>query len=122
MFNNTKVEKYIYCFLKYLNKEDLWTSCSYLQHKYKLEENYSYSIIEECVKANYIDGVLVQNNASNGKRITTKSYIYITREGFKFMYNYNQAKINFWWIPLKNLIIIIVTAIITALVTYLFKS
>lgn len=117
MSKYTKVDKYIYYFLKYLEKEDLWTSCSYLQHKYKLEENYSYSIVEECVKSNYIDGIKVQSNANNGKHITSQSNIFITRNGYNFMHDYMQSKINIFWIPFKNLIIIVVTALITASIT-----
>jgi len=117
MSKYTKIDKYIHYFLKYLDKEDLWTSCSYLQHKYKLEENYSYSIVEECVKSNYIDGVKVQSNASNGKHITCQSNIFITRNGYNFIHDYNQSKINFFWIPFKNFVIIFVTALITASVT-----
>lgn len=113
----TKVDKYIYYFLKYLEKEDLWTSCSYLQHKYKLKENYSYSIVEECVNSKYVDGIFVQSNANNRKHIMPQANVFITRNGYNFMHNYNQSKINLFWIPFKNLIIIAITALITAIVT-----
>ena len=122
MSKYTKVDKYIYYFLKYLEKEDLWTSCSYLQHKYKLEENYSYTIVEECVKSSYVDGIIVQSNANNGKHITRLTNVFITRDGYNFIHNYNQSKINLFWIPFKNLIIIAVTALITSIITTFINS
>ena len=126
MTKNSKVDKYIYYFLKYVDLEDFWAAFHYLQNKYKLEEGYLYLIVEECIKCNYIDGVKVDYSSLNGKSIVVLNRVYVTRKGYQFINDYNLKKINFFWIPLKNLIIIIVTAIITsiitAFVTYLFKN
>lgn len=126
MTKNSKVDKYIYYFLKYVDLKDFWTAFHYLQNKYKLEESYVYLIIEECIFSHYIDGVKIDNSSLDGKHVIILQRVFVTRNGYQFVNNYILKKINFFWIPLKNLIIIIITAlitsIITACVTYLFKN
>ena len=116
------VEKYIYKFLVQFNSNDFYTAFNYLCNKYRLEENYVASIVQECVKSNYLDGIVASNSLNNHKCIDLKEHRYVTREGYKFIHLYRLAIFNFFWIPFKNLVIIIVTAIITAFATYLFKN
>lgn len=116
------VEEYIYKFLTKFNSSDFYASFNYVCNKYHLEENYVASIVQECVNSNYLDGIAISNSINNYKHINLKEHVYITREGYKFINQYKLAKINFFWIPFKNLVIIIVTAIITAFATYLFKN
>ena len=121
--NNNKIEKYIYNFLVKLDCRGYLGGSECLENQFKLKLDYIAFIISECEKAGYIDGITIQSNVlNNSRRVIINGNIYITREGYNFINQYRLAKINFLWIPIKNLIIIIVTAIITAFATYLFKN
>ena len=122
MANPNNIEKYIYKFLTKLDLLDYSSAKSYLQSHYQLEENYTSSVIEECIKSNYVDGIFSVNSVNNYKHISISDYIYITREGYKFINQYRLNKINLFWIPFKNLVIIIATAIITAIATSYFDK
>lgn len=118
MTKNSKVDKYIYYFLKYVDLKDFWTAFHYLQNKYKLEEDYVSLIVSECIDSKYINSASFHSSiVTNEKLINVCEHVYVTRLGYNFVTKYRTDKINFYWIPFKNLIIILVTAIITASIT-----
>lgn len=120
--NNNKIEKYIYNFLVKLDYKGYLGGSECLENKFGLKEDYVAFIISECVKSGYIDGISTQSNAYNSRRVNVSGNIYITREGYNFINQYRLAKINLFWIPFKNLVIIVITAVITAVATSLFKN
>lgn len=120
MLKSNNVEKYIYKFLTKFDSSDFYTSFNYVCNKYSLEENYVASIVQECVNSKYVDGINTSNSINNYKHIDLKEHTYITREGYKFIHQYRLNIFNFFWVPFKNLVIIIITAIITALATHIF--
>ena len=61
------------------------------------------------------------NSIHNSKYIELSEYIYVTRKGYSFIRQYRLNVFNFFWIPFKNLAIIFITAIITAIVTNYFN-
>lgn len=115
------VEKYIYKFLIKLHSNNFYVAFDYLRNKYKLERNYIVSIIQECISSEYIDGMSSSNSIHNSKYIELSEYIYVTRKGYSFIRQYRLNVFNFFWIPFKNLVIILITAIITAVVTNYFN-
>lgn len=118
MTKNSKVDKYIHYFLKYVDLKDFWTAFHYLQNKYKLEEDYVALIVAECINSKYIDGAsFYSSTVTNVKNINIRKRVYVTRSGYNFINKYRTDKINFYWIPFKNLIIILITALITATIT-----
>ena len=114
---NSKIEKYIYKFLIYLKDNNYSFASQKLKEKYKLNSNYVNSIVEECIKASYIDGIECINSISNFKHIIVREHVYVTRNGFIFLNQYQRNIINFFFIPLKNIIIIALTAFITSIFT-----
>lgn len=122
MIHPNNIEKYIYKFLIKLHSKDYFSAFNYLQNKYNLEENYIASIIEECINSKYVDGISSLNSITNYKQLNVKTYTYVTRKGYQFINEYRLKKINIFWIPFKNLIIIIITAIITAIATKYFSK
>ena len=112
------VEKYIYKFLVKFNSNDFHTAFTYVCQNYHLEENYVASIVQECISSKYLDGIVSSNSINNFKFIELKEHSYITREGYKFIRQYRLKRFNFFWIPFKNLMIIVITAIITAIATH----
>lgn len=120
MLKSNNVEKYIYKFLTKFDSSDFYTSFNYVCNKYSLEENYVASIVQECVNSKYVDGINTSNSINNYKHIDLKAHTYITRAGYKFIHQYRLNIFNFFWVPFKNLVIIIITAIITALATHIF--
>ncbi len=122
MINPNNVEKYIYKFLVQLHSKDYFSAFNYLRVKFNLEENYIASIIEECINSKYVDGISFFSSVTNYKHLDVKTYTYVTRSGYQFINQYRLKKINFFWIPFKHLVVIIVTAIITAIATKYFST
>lgn len=122
MIHPNNIEKYIYKFLVKLHSKDFLYAFSYLQNKYNLEENYISSIIEECINSKYVDGISSLSSVNNYKHLNVKTYTYITRKGYNFINQYRLKRFNFFWIPFKHLIVIIITAIITAIATKYFSN
>lgn len=118
MYKINKLEKYIYKFLKYLNKNDFNYANSKLTKKYKIDNIYFRYIVSECINSKYIDGIIYNTNLNNEKSLVISNHIYITRNGYIFINNYRRQMLNLFLIPLKNLLIIILTAFITSFITY----
>lgn len=117
---DNKIDKYMYVFLKKFNGQLSINAENYFSTKFNLEENYINLIVKECIDNGYIIGTKYVISCNNFIHLIHQEHIFVTRKGFQFINQYELNKINIFWIPFKNLLIIFLTALFTALATYLF--
>jgi len=86
--------------------------------KYKISEYEFGNLINSCLEEGYIKGIDVMTNANGNYRFTLTNNLYITIKDYQFMNEYK-----YWYLPLlSNIILIIITATITVLVTNIFTT
>ena len=117
---DNKIDKYMYIFLKKFNGQLSINAENYFSTKFNLEENYINFIVKECIDNGYIIGTKYVISGNNFIHLIHQEHIFVTRKGFQFINQYELNKINIFWIPFKNLLIIFLTALFTALATYFF--
>lgn len=116
MFTN-KIDKYMHYFLSKFNKtKDFNKSFKALMSKYNINQQYACFVIYEIINLNYITGVSVTPSMANTYFLNLSNNQIITRKGYKFIDSYRKNIINLFLIPFKNLILIIITAIITTFI------
>lgn len=118
IFKTNQIEIGIYNFLIVFHKtNNLDKAIEAIKIRLNCDDEYARYIVSECVKSNYFDGINISKSVNHCIFLDIRQHMYISRVGYQFIHNYRIDKFNFFWIPLKNLIIILLTAIITVLVT-----
>lgn len=116
------IEKGIYTFLNSFNKDgNLDKACLNVKRGLNCDDEYADYIVYECHESNLFDGIETSRTANNLYVIQELQNMRITRKGFQFIHQYRLNKFNFFWIPFKNLVIILITALITVLITNAFS-
>lgn len=118
-----RIEIGIYNFLNTFHKtNDIDKSFQKIKQKLKCEDEYARYIISECVTYEYFSGINFTRSINHSIHLDIRNHKYITRKGYQFIHDYKINKLNFFWIPFKNLVIIVITAFITVIVGNFFSN
>ncbi len=122
-FRTNKIELGIYTFLDSFDKSnDYKKSKQSIIDKLNCDDKYANFIIGECDNSNYFSGLSVNKNCLNQTLIDIRENLYVTRDGYKFIHQYELDNFNFFWIPFKTFFLILATAIITVIINNCFSN